>query len=179
VRLAWRTPAQRAALAHPAGPDTTVRTYLPAGTDWYDFWTHERFSGGATVAKDVPLDTFPLYVRAGSIVPMGPAVQYATERPDAQYEVRIYPGADGKFTVYEDDNETYDYEKGLYATYDLTWDDASRTLSVGPRKGAFPGLVKRRKLNVVLVGPENAAAIGTATATKSVDYVGKPVSLKF
>ena len=180
LRLAWRTPSQLAAQAQSTGkPDTTMQTYLPAGSDWYDFWTHERFQGGTTVAKDVPLDIFPLYVRAGAIVPMGPVVQYATERPDAPYEIRIYPGADGKFTVYEDDNETYDYEKGRYATYDLVWNDAARTLSIGARKGTFKGLVKARKLNVVVVGQTNATAIEPAGATKSVTYSGKPVSVKF
>jgi alpha-D-xyloside xylohydrolase len=180
LRLAWRTPSQLAAQAQSTGkPDTTMQTYLPAGSDWYDFWTHERLHGGTTVAKDVPLDIFPLYVRAGAIVPMGPVVQYATERPDAPYEIRVYPGADGKFTVYEDDNETYDYEKGRYATYDLVWNDAARTLSIGARKGTFKGLVKARKLNVVVVGQANATAIEPAGATKSVTYAGKPVSVKF
>ncbi len=181
LRLAWRTPSQVANAAKNATlkPDTTMQTYLPLGADWYDFWTHERFSGGKTVSKDVPLDVFPLYVRAGSIVPMGPVVQYATERPDAPHEIRIYPGADGKFTVYEDDNETYDYEKGRYATYDLAWNDAAKSLSVSARKGTYPGLVKTRKLNVVLVSPANATAIEPANATKSITYSGKPVSVKF
>jgi alpha-D-xyloside xylohydrolase len=180
LRLVWRTPSQQAAMAKDTGKlDTTMQTYLPAGADWYDFWTHERFTGGKTVGKDVPLDVFPLYVRAGAIVPMGPVVQYATERPDAPYEIRVYPGADGKFTVYEDDNETYDYEKGRYATYDLTWNDAAKSLTVGARKGAYPGLVKTRKLNIVLVGPGNATAIEPANATKSITYSGKPVSVKF
>ena len=156
-----------------------MQSYLPVGTDWYDFWTHERFKGGKTVTKDVPLDVFPLYVRAGAIVPMGPVVQYATERPDAPYEIRIFPGANGKFTVYEDDNQTYDYEKGRYATYDLTWNDGARSLTVGARKGAYPGLVKTRTLNVVLVSPANASAIEPASATKSITYSGKPVSVKF
>jgi alpha-D-xyloside xylohydrolase len=180
LRLAWRTPSELAGLARSAGkPDTTMQTYLPAGTDWYDFWTHERFKGGTTVTKDVPLDVFPLYVRAGAIVPMGPVVQYATERPDAPYEIRIYPGADGKFTVYEDDNETYDYEKGQYATVDLAWNDAARSLTIGARKGTYPGLVKARRLNVVLVDPANATALEPARATKSITYAGKPMSVKF
>jgi alpha-D-xyloside xylohydrolase len=180
LRLAWRTPSQLAAQAQaPGKQDTSMQTYLPAGSDWYDFWTHERFKGGTTVARDVPLDVVPLYVRAGAIVPMGPVVQYATERPDAPYEIRVYPGADGKFTVYEDDNETYDYEKGRYATYDLVWNDAARTLSIGARKGTFPGLVAARKLDVVVVGRDNATAIEPARATKSVTYSGKPVSIHF
>lgn len=180
LRLTWRTPSQLASAAKEVGkPDTTMQTYLPAGTDWYDFWTHERFSGGKSVTKDVPLDVFPLYVRAGAIVPMGPVVQYATEQPDAPYEIRVYPGANGKFTVYEDDNETYDYEKGRYATYDLIWNDAAKSLTVGARKGSYPGLVKARKLNVVLVSAANATAIAPGTATKSIIYSGKPVSVKF
>jgi alpha-D-xyloside xylohydrolase len=180
LRLAWRTPSQIAGAAKQSGkPDTTMQTYLPAGTDWYDFWTHERFKGGATVTREVPLDVFPLYVRAGAIVPMGPVVQYATERPDAPYEIRIYPGADGKFTIYEDDNETYDYEKGRYATYDLAWNDAARSLTIGARKGSYPGLVKTRRLNIVLAGRDNASAIEPAAATKSVTYSGKAVSVKF
>jgi alpha-D-xyloside xylohydrolase len=181
LRLAWRTPSQIANAAKDAGtpPDTTMRTYLPAGSDWYDFWTHERYAGGTTVSKDVPLDVFPLYVRAGAIVPMGPVVQYATEHPDAPYEIRIYPGADGKFTVYEDDNETYGYEKGRYATYELSWNDAARSLSVGARKGSYPGLVKTRKLNIVLAGPANASAIGPAGGARSITYTGRPVEVKF
>ncbi len=180
LRLAWRTPSQIAQLANKTDQgDTTMVTYLPAGTDWYDFWTHERFAGGKSVAKDVPLDVFPLYVRAGSIIPMGPIVQYATERPDAPYEVRVYPGADGKFTVYEDDNETYEYEKDRYATYNMGWNDTTKTLSISARKGNYPELVKKRKLDIVLVGPSNASAIGTAGATKSITYTGSPISVKF
>ncbi|MBP2158739.1 MULTISPECIES: TIM-barrel domain-containing protein [Asticcacaulis] len=180
LRLAWRTPSQIAELANTKVEiDASMRTYLPKGAAWYDFWTHERFDGGATVTKTVPLDILPLYVRAGSIVPMGPTLQYATEHPEADYEIRIYPGADGTFTVYEDDNETYDYEKGQYATYELNWNDATRTLSVGARKGDYPGLTETRKLNFVLATPANATAIAPAAATKSVIYTGKPVSVKF
>ena len=108
-RLAWRTPGERRALADARKPlDNSMETYLPEGAAWYDFWTNERFAGGRTVKRSCPLDRLPLYVRAGSIVPFGPAVSYATERSDAPYEIRIYPGADAAFTVYEDDNETYD-----------------------------------------------------------------------
>lgn len=180
IRLTWRTPSQQVELAKTtAAIDNRVETYLPKGADWYDFWTHERYAGGKSVTKTVPLDITPLYVRAGAIVPMGPVVQYATERPDAEYEVRIYPGADGKFTVYEDDNETYNYEKGQYATYDLIWNDTSKTLSVSARKGSYPGLVPSRKLNFVLVTADNAAGIGTGTTTRTLVYDGKAASVQF
>ena len=150
-----------------------METYLPAGAEWYDFQTNERLAGGQTVKKNCPLDTMPVYVRAGSIVPMGPAVHYATERPDAPYEIRIYPGADAKFTIYEDDNETYAYEQGQRATYDLVWDDATKTLRIGAREGSFPGLVERRELTVRLVAP------GPASAPKSATYAGQPLEVRF
>ncbi len=179
-RLGWRTPSERRALtARMTELSNTMETYLPAGVDWYDFWTGEHFSGGRTVKKDCPLDRFPLYVRAGSIVPMGPAVQYATERPDAPYEIRIYPGADARFTIYEDDNETYAYERGERATYDLVWDDAAKTLRIGARQGSFPGLVARRKVTALLMTPGGDAVSGAAQkAVASVVYTGEPVVLR-
>ncbi|MBK8478311.1 MAG: DUF5110 domain-containing protein, partial [Opitutaceae bacterium] len=147
--------------------------YLPAGADWYDFRTGERFAGGRTVTTRCPINAFPLYVRAGSIVPMGPAdLQYATERPGAPYEIRIYPGANATFTLYEDDNETYAYERGERATYDLTWDDAAQTLTIGARQGTFPGLVAERTLSIQLLVPG-------ANAVREVRYTGQPVEMKF
>ena len=180
-RLAWRTPSELRALAETRREiDTTVATYLPAGADWYDFWTNERHAGGATVNKDCPLDRFPLYVRAGSIVPLGPVVQYATEKPGAPLELRVYPGADARFTIYEDDNETYAYERGEHATYELRWDDAARTLRVGARQGSFPGLVTKRTLHVVVARPgENVGLSSALTDARSVEYTGAPLTVRF
>jgi alpha-D-xyloside xylohydrolase len=173
-RIVWRTPSEAKTLAQTKQElNTTMETYLPKGADWYDFYTNERHAGGQTVARDCPLDVFPLYVRAGSIVPMGPDLQYATEKPDAPYEIRIYPGASGSFTIYEDDNETYAYEKGQRATYDLMWDDAAKTLKIGKRQGSFPGMVATRKLNIVLVSG------GSDTAVRTLDYNGEAGTVKF
>jgi alpha-D-xyloside xylohydrolase len=178
LRLAWRTPSEIA--AQKEKPANTVETYLPAGADWYDFWTNEHFTGGRTVSRECPLDILPLYVRAGSIVPFGPDVQYATEKPSAPYEIRIYPGANAKFTIYEDDNETYNYEKGQRATYELSWNDAARTLTIGARKGSFPGMVAKRQLNVVLAAPGKNAGLSTEPAdAKTVLYTGQPLEVKF
>jgi alpha-D-xyloside xylohydrolase len=110
---------------------------------------------------------------------MGPMVQYATEQPAAPYEVRIYPGADARFTMYEDDNETYNYEKGQYAAYDLVWNDKARTLTIGARKGRFPGLVARRTLNLVLAGDGGAAGLSPAAAARRVVYDGRAVTVRF
>jgi len=175
-RLAWRTPTERRALANTKKKlDNTMKTYLPAGADWYDFQTNERFTGGQTVKKDCPLDTLPVYVRAGSIVTMGPAIHYVTEQPDAPYTIRIYPGADATFTLYDDDGETYDYEKGRRATYDLVWHDATKTLSIGARQGSFPGMVTDRKLTVVVAGPHD----NDSTSPKTIVYTGAPVEVTF
>jgi len=180
LRFGWRRPSELASL-HTAAPklDTKVETYLPKGSDWYDFWDGTRHAGGQRVTRDVPLDIMPLYVRAGSIVPMGPEVQYATQNPGAPYEVRIYPGANAHFTLYEDDNETYDYEKGQRATYDLVWNDKARTLTIGARRGTFPGMVQRRRLDLVLVGPGKANGIAAAPAARHVTYDGKAVTVRF
>jgi alpha-D-xyloside xylohydrolase len=179
-RLGWRTPSERRAFANATKVlDDTMATYLPSGTGWYDFRTNERFAGGQTVKQHCPLDVFPLYVRAGSILPMGPALHYATERPDAPYEIRIYPGADAKFTIYEDDNETYAYEQGQRATYDLVWHDASQTLTIGARQGSFPGMVASRQFNIVLAVPgKNTGPSGTPTQAKSIVYDGTPLTVK-
>ncbi|MGU3317458.1 TIM-barrel domain-containing protein [Sphingomonas sp. M6A6_1c] len=177
-RFVWRTPSdlRRDAAALSAPRDLTMRTYLPKGADWYDMWSEQRYAGGATAVRAAPLDVVPVYVRAGAIVPMGPVLQYATERPDAPYEVRVYAGADGRFTLYEDDNETYAYEKGQSARYDLRWNDASHTLAIGARQGSFPGLVRRRRLDVVVIG---SGAGGATHSRRSIDYDGRAVSLTF
>ncbi|WP_137898769.1 TIM-barrel domain-containing protein [Sphingomonas sp. 2SG] len=175
-RFVWRTPTdlRRDAAALSAPRDLTMRTYLPQGADWYDMWSEQRYAGGTTAVREAPLDVMPLYVRAGAIVPMGPVQQYATEQPDAPYEVRVYAGADGRFTLYEDDNETYAYEKGQAARYDLRWDDARRTLAIGARQGSFPGLMQRRRLTVVLIG-----AGGVSHQRRSVTYDGRATSVRF
>ena len=180
VRLCWRTPSDIEKLnSQESKLNLAVGTYLPAGTEWFDFWDNSRHEGGQTVQRNCPLNILPLYVRAGSIIPMGPKVQYATENPDATYEIRIYPGADAKFTIYEDDNETFNYEKGEYATYDLIWNNAANTLTVSDRKGAFPGMIMKRKLNVVIAEKGKGGISQSGSGYKSVIYTGNEVKVQF
>src|SRR5205085_324441 len=113
------------------------------------------------------------------IVPMGPEVQSTGEAPGAPYEVRIYPGADARFTLYEDDGDTYAYERGQRATYDLVWNDRARTLSVGARRGSFPGLIRRHRLDLVLVDPAHGTGIASAPAVKHIDYDGHAQLVRF
>lgn len=132
----------------------TKEVYLPAGADWYDFWTDKRFEGGQTVTIDTPIDSMPLFVRAGSILPMTQEMQYADEIPDAPYEITVYPGCNGSFTVYEDSGDSYDYENGAYAEFDLMWNDALRTLIVSERRGSFEGMCVSRILRIRTAGGE-------------------------
>src|SRR6185437_12426308 len=125
--------------------------YLPAAAGWYEFWTGAKIEGGKKITADAPLDRIPLFVKAGSILPLGPEVEYATEQPDAPITLRIYRGADADFTLYEDEGDTYDYEKGAHATIPLHWDEATSTLSIGARQGQYPGMPATRTFQVVLV----------------------------
>jgi len=140
--------------------------YLPSGTVWYDFWTGDAVQGGRTVDKAVPIDVMPLYVRAGSILPWGPKVQYAEEKPWDNLEMRVYPGADGQFTLYEDEHNSYNYEKGVRSEIRFHWNDKTRVLTIDDRKGSFPGMLSARKFNIVV-----------GKARKTVEYKGRAVSV--
>ena len=152
--------------------------YLPSGTKWIDFWTGEVFNGGQTVAKEVPIDIIPLYVRSGSIIPFGPKVQYATEKAWDNLEIRIYPGANGEFVLYEDENDNYNYEKDSCSTIKFEWNDLSRTLTIENRKGAFTGMLKNRKFRLVIVGDRNGVGDTPIKETKIISYNGKLKNIK-
>ena len=153
------------------------QTYLPKGTDWYDFWTGEKLAGGQKVSKQTPLDIIPLYVKAGSILPFGPEVQYATEKKWDDLEIRVYPGANGDFTLYEDENDNYNYEKGKYSEIKFHWDEKKQTLTVADRQGSFDGMLKDRKFNISITSAASDKPANT-TAIKSIYYNGKGVSIK-
>ena len=158
---------------------TTRTVYLPKAT-WYDFWTGDRVEGGKRIEADAPLSKLPLFVRAGSIVPLGPVMEWTTEKPVDPLEVRVYAGADGDFTLYEDENDGYAYTKGEHATIALHWDDAGKTLTVGSRDGSFPGMLAKRTFRVVLVGRGHGVGIAeSAKADKTVEYMGEKTAVKF
>jgi alpha-D-xyloside xylohydrolase len=163
-----------------AGTKEKVRpVYLPKAI-WYDFWTGEKLQGGKSITAAAPIDILPLYVRAGSIIPMGEEMEYATQKPASKIELRIYPGADGQFTLYEDENNNYNYEKGRFATITFKWNDATKTLSISDAKGSFPGMLQNRTFNVVLV--KQGSGIGEAQGTqfdKAIVYKNKAITVKF
>ena len=148
--------------------EKTAKKYLPQGADWYDFWTNERYRGGQTVTLKTTLDRMPMFVRAGSILPLGPEIQYVGEKSWDNLEIRIYPGADASFTLYEDEGDNYNYERGVYATISMQWNDKTHTLIIGQCKGQYPGMLQTRRFTVILPN-------GT---TKIVDYNGSEIQLK-
>jgi alpha-D-xyloside xylohydrolase len=151
--------------------------YLPQAR-WYDFWTGTAIDGGHALDVAAPLERIPLYVRAGSIIPMGPDEEWSDQKPADPVELRVYPGADADFTLYEDEGDTYNYEKGLYATIGFHWDDAKHSLTIGARQGKFPGMLDHRVFRIVFVG-ENHGVGGSPTdeADKTVEYSGQAVSI--
>lgn len=152
--------------------------YLPEGTDWYDFWTGEKFQGGQTITRETPIDIMPLYIKAGSILPIGQAVQYANEKRWDNLQIRVYEGADGEFTLYEDEGDNYNYEKGRYATITFKWDDKKKILTIGKRKGEFPDMLVSRTFSFVKVS--NKQGIGMQVEEnvgKIIRYDGKEVKI--
>lgn len=143
--------------------------YLPSGSLWYDFWTGKRYEGGQEINVTTTFDGIPLYVRAGSIIPLGPDVQYSTEKPWDNLELRVYSGSNGSFTLYEDEFDNYNYEKGAYSEIPITWNNSSRTLTIGARKGQYNGMLNSRKFTIVLSDGKR----------KTVDYKGVKVDVRF
>ncbi|HUJ08609.1 MAG TPA: TIM-barrel domain-containing protein [Verrucomicrobiae bacterium] len=142
--------------------------YLPAG-DWHDFWTGAKVAGGQTIEAPAPYDSIPLYVKAGSILPLGPDLQYTDEKPADPITLHVYPGANGAFTLYEDDGLTYRYERGGFTRIPIRWEDATRTLTIGERQGSFRGMLKRRTFEIAVV-PEKT--------TQTIHYRGNAVEVR-
>jgi alpha-D-xyloside xylohydrolase len=160
-------------------PGATTRSiYLPEGK-WCDFWTGATADGGKILTAAAPLDRIPLYVRAGSIVTIGPDVEWSTEKPADPLELRIYRGADGIFTLYEDQNDNYDYEKGAHATISFQWDEVKQTLTIGDRKGEFPGMLQRRTFLIVFVRAKHGSGIPPEEKPdRTVKYEGKQITVR-
>jgi len=179
AQVYWKTPTIHADEAVIEHKEKTRSVYLPAGTQWIDFWTGDKFDGGRNVLADAPIDKLPLMIKAGSIVPMGPFVQYSTEKPADPIELRIYPGADGSFTLYEDENDNYNYEKGVYSTITFHWNDAKHQLTLDARQGNFPGMLKTRTFQVVLVQKTHGTGVEVTTnPDKVITYSGNPLTVQ-
>jgi alpha-D-xyloside xylohydrolase len=154
-------------------------TYLPAGSGWYDFYDNQHLAGGRAVTLQAPLNRIPLFVREGSIVPLGPEIQYTGEKPEAPLTILVYTGRNGSFSLYEDEGTNYHYEQGAFSRIPFSYDEAKRQLTIGRRTGEFPGMVRARVFNVRWISAGSAAATDvSAQPDQSVHYNGEEVVVR-
>jgi len=180
MQLFWKTPSIFAKEQSKEVKAKIRKLYLPAGSRWYNFWTGETTDGGKEITTDAPIDILPLFVKAGSIIPMGPFLQYALEKPADPLEIRVYRGNNGSFVLYEDEGDNYNYEHGIYATIPFEWNDQTATLTIGKRVGEFPGMLKKRTFNIVIVEPNKGTGLEiTKKIDKIIPYDGEKITVKF
>lgn len=152
--------------------------YLPKSAGWFDFWTGKHFNGGQSIKTDAPLDKIPLFVKAGSIIPMGNIIQYTVEKSADTLEIRVYKGADAKFELYEDEGDNYNYEKGRYTIVSFNWNEKSQSLTISDRKGNYTGSLAKRIFNVVVVSENKGSGIHSNSIGEKVNYTGTKVVIK-
>ena len=153
--------------------------YFPKQSGWYDLYTNEYIEGGQSLVVDAPYECIPVYVREGAIIPFGPEMEWSDEKPAELINLYVYAGKNGSFQLYEDEGVNYNYEKGKYATIDITYDDASKTVKFGARKGQFNGMLKNRRFNVVLITKDAPKPLNLENPNgKMVQYDGKEVSVR-
>ena len=154
--------------------------YLPKQKGWYDFYTGKHYAGGQTIVADAPFDKIPVFVPEGSILPVGPEMEWSDQKKAELIDLYVYAGKDGSYTLYEDEGTNYNYEKGKYAMIDFKYNDAQKTLTIGARKGSFAGMLQKRRFNVILVKAQNNQGVNLAKAPKGkmVKYAGQAVTVK-
>jgi len=157
----------------------TREVYLPKGTGWYNIYNGEYNAGGKKIIAEAAYERMPLYVKAGAIIPFGPELQYTSEKPANEITIFVYTGADGSFELYEDEGTNYNYEKGAFAVIPISFNNATKSLTIGQRKGSFDGMLQERTFNIVWVGKEKGTGIDLPyKIDKTVVYSGKPVTIK-
>ena len=158
----------------------TRNVYLPKQKGWYDFYTGKYYAGGQTIVADAPFEKIPVFVPEGAILPVGPEMEWSDQKKAELIDLYVYAGKDGQFTIYEDEGTNYNYEKGKYATIDIKYNDAQKTVTIGARKGSFDGMLQKRRFNVVLVNAakQQGVSLDKAPKGKMVSYAGKQVVVK-
>jgi len=154
--------------------------YLPQQKGWYDFYTGKYYAGGQTIVADAPYEKIPVFCPEGAILPVGPEMEWSDQKKAELIDLYVYAGKDGQFTIYEDEGTNYNYEKGKYATIDIKYNDAQKTVTIGSRKGSFDGMLQKRRFNVILVNAQNNQGVNLAKSPKGkmVSYSGKQVVVK-
>jgi alpha-D-xyloside xylohydrolase len=158
----------------------TVSTYLPKGNNWFNFWTGKKHLGGNSTSIICPLNRMPLFVRSGTILPLADTMQFSTQKSNDTLEIRIYPGKDGTLELYEDENDSYNYEKGLYSIIKFNWNNNKKSLTIHSRKGTFPGIINNRLFKIVIVDESKGNGIyWSKLFDKIVPYSGKEITVQF
>jgi alpha-D-xyloside xylohydrolase len=150
--------------------------YLPAGSSWYDFETFKKFDGGQRIQVDAPLEKLPLFIKSGSIIPIGPEIQYTSERKDDVLTLYVFPGENGSFTIYQDENTNYNYEKGQFSTIKLNYDEATRTITIGERQGQYPDMPQKIRFELIWVKDYQRGGFNTRPQ-QVVDYFGEQIQI--
>ena len=155
------------------------KVYLPAGTGWYDLYTGKYFAGGRSINADAPFNRIPVFVKQGSIIPFGPSLQFTSEKTADTITLFIYTGKNGSFTLYEDEDTNYNYEKGMYSTITFEYNENEKKLIIQNRQGTFSGMLQKRIFNITWVKKSNSVAFDLAQKfDEQVLYEGKKISLK-
>jgi alpha-D-xyloside xylohydrolase len=158
---------------------TGWNVYLPKSASWYDFWTGKHYSSGLTIKTDAPPDKIPLFVKEGSIIPLGKVIQYAGQKIADTLEIRVYKGSDGKFDLYEDEGDNYNYEQGNYTITPFRWDEKRQLLTIGDRQGIYKGCMLKRVFNIVFVNESRGLGISESSTKRYITYYGKKIEIKF
>jgi len=156
--------------------EKTVEVYLPEGVSWYNFWTGDIYQGGKTITASAPIDVIPLFVKAGSIIPLGPSIQYADEKLPEEMNLIIYPGGNATFNLYEDDGSTYAYENGEFSVINFDWKDTEKTLVIHKRKGTYSEMLNAREFILTIAGPDMGGPVPPVGGRK-VEYKGEEISV--
>ncbi len=158
--------------------DRSREVYFPNGCGWYDFYTGQYWKGGEKLQVDAPYEKIPLFVKEGAILPFGPEIQYSDEKPANNIQLYVYGGRDGSFTLYEDENVNYNYEKGAYSKIEFKYDDKGRTLTIDKRIGAFPGMLKERTFNIIYIDRNHPKGYSPDSKGSPVEYNGERIEIK-
>ena len=158
---------------------TSRKVYLPAGQGWYHIYNGKYIEGGQEIDADAPYEKMPVFVKAGSIIPTGPEIQYVAEKPADPLTLYVYTGKDARFDLYEDDGATYKYEKGQFSQIPIQWNEITHTLTIGNRKGGYKEMLKSRTFKFVVITPDSPLGIDEVKAQKEVRYSGKLIQVKF
>ena len=153
--------------------------YFPATTGWYDFYTGKFIAGGSRIAADAPYSRLPLFVREGAIIPFGPEIQYTSEKKPELITLYVYGGQNGSFTLYEDEGENYNYEKGSYSSIQFNYNEVTKSLEIADRKGSYDGMLVNRKFNVVYVDKSNPKAADPDAKRIIINYNGTKQQINF